>query len=546
MVKSGSKKATIIPAAPESVQKAINKYAYKPLLQRYLRKFFRGVEPGPANGKRVLLFAGLGAMFISPVEILIYHLLRKEGYEVDYMVYDASIPICEIVTRQVVSEGKKEKMLQTLEADTIAQLTAANVAFSFVRESPEVEKILASVGSDVESMLSFAYEGINFGEIIRNVLYRYFKSLTFGEGAADAARSFLKLSLVNYLQVKELVNGHPYDFALYSHGIYASWEPIAEYCRKEGIRFVCYDRAKTSGTVNFNINQPAPDWSMDSAWQRYSEYKLTEDETSWVHGYLRERESQKNDVFAYNFSGREKDPDALRTKLGIPGNCRVITLFTNLIWDAANVARDIAFPTFAECIFSTIEELGNREDLHILVRSHPAEKVLGTSERYAEIIRRRFGTSLPANVTFVEPEMDVNSFSLIDISDIGVVNTSTVGLEFAMSGKPVLLISQTHYRGKGFTFDVENREQYFSTVKQLLAEPALLPMQIALAEKYFYMMMALYQQKMPIHFWKTKFNGYGFKHFNDLPTNERIFALVRMFDDETLKDLVTWPRNAQG
>lgn len=539
----GSKKATIIPAVPEVLQKAINKYSYKPLLVRYLRRFYKGVEPGPSNGKRVLLFAGLGAMFISPVETLIYHLLRKEGYEVDYMVYDASIPTCEIVTRQVVSEGKKAQMLQTLEADSIAQLSAANVAYRFVKESPEVEKILAAIGNDVDSMLSFVYEGVNFGEFVSNVLYRYYKSLTFGEDVADAARCFLKLSLINYLQVKELAKEHTYDFAAFSHGIYASWGPVVEYCRQTGLRYICYDRAKTTGTINFNINQPSPDWSMDSAWERYAGYQLTAEETAWVHDYLQDRELQKNDVFVFNSSGREKDLAALRSKLCIPAGRCVITLFTNLIWDAANVSRDIAFPTFADCIFSTIEELGNREDLHILVRSHPAEKVVGTRERYAEIIRQRFGTSLPANVTFVEPEMDVNSFSIIDISDIGVVNTSTVGLEFALAGKPVLLISQTHYRGKGFTFDVENREHYFSTINQLLTEPALPPMQIALAEKYFYMMMALYQQKLPLHFWKSRFNGYGYRHFNDLPADERIFSLVKMFGDRELTDLVSWPRD---
>ena len=541
MHKKTSRSAAIIPAVPEVLQKAIAKLAYRPLLQSYLRGFFKTAKPGPSNGKRVLLFAGIGAMYVSPVEMLIYHLLRREGYEVDYLVYDATIPTCEVVTRQVVAEGRKEALLKSLEEDAVAQLSAAKVDYTIVKPSPAIESLMAAVVDDVEAMLSFSFEGIQFGEIIRNVLYRYFKSLTFTEEAADAARNFLKLSLINYFQVKELVRSHRYDFALFSHGIYASWEPIADFCRKQGIRFICYDRAKTSGTFNFNINQPAPDWSMDTAWQRYSGRSLTEREYSWVRSYFRERESQKNDVFAYNFSEREKDLDLLRKRLGIPPGMRTITLFTNLIWDAANVARDIAFPSFTDCICRTIEEFADSKDVQVIIRSHPAEKVLGTSERYSEVIRRRFGDSLPSNVTIVEPEMDVNSFSIIDISDIGVINTSTVGLEFAMCGKPALLISHTHYRGKGFTFDMESPDHYFNTLRKLLEKPDLQPMQISLAEKYFYMMMARYQQKMPVRFWKTKFNGYGYASIDDLPGDERILELVKMFGDDTLTDLVSWP-----
>jgi hypothetical protein len=61
--------------------------------------------------------------------------------------------------------------------------------------------------------------------------------------------------------------------------------------------------------------------------------------------------------------------------------------------------------------------------------------------------------ALPANISIIEPEDNINFFSVLELSDIGVGYTSTVGLEMAIEGKPVILISETHYRDKVFTHD---------------------------------------------------------------------------------------------
>jgi hypothetical protein len=60
----------------------------------------------------------------------------------------------------------------------------------------------------------------------------------------------------------------------------------------------------------------------------------------------------------------------------------------------------------------------------------------------------------------------------VEIADLGMVYTTTVGMEMAMSGVPVIVIGQTHYRGKGFTLDPDSWEAYASLLAQALADPA--------------------------------------------------------------------------
>jgi hypothetical protein len=79
---------------------------------------------------------------------------------------------------------------------------------------------------------------------------------------------------------------------------------------------------------------------------------------------------------------------------------------------------------------------------------------------------------LPANIHLIGPKEKVNTYDLIDVADVGLVYTTTVGMEMAMNGIPVIVTGQTHYRGRGFTFDPDSWVTYFKTLGQILAKPS--------------------------------------------------------------------------
>ncbi len=508
--------------------------------KRYLRDFYNDINYPLPNKERVLIYAGIGHMYLTPLEILMYHLLKKEGYEVDYYIYDQSIPINEIITEDVIKKTDKDNFWKKSVHNAESLLKAANVKYDFISLPPEINNLIAPVKDDLERIFTFEYDGIDFGETVKGVMYRFYKSISFGENAMLRANEFLQTSLTNYFQIKKLFSRNRYKYVFFSHGIYCTWQPVLEYCKRNRISFVSYDRGKRSGTANFNINQPSPDWSFNDAWIRYSNRELTPEEEKKVDEYLSERELQKTDVYTFNSAKRSENIDGVKKLLNIDPHAKVITIFTNLIWDAANVARDIAFPSALDCIEQTIKYFAGNKNVHILIRSHPAEKVIGTRERYDSLIKERFNDHLPANVTIIEPELEINSFTVIDISDIGVVNTSTVGLEFAMLGKPVILISETHYRNKGFTYDGTSAEDYFNKIDFLLTHLAPMPEQVKLARKYFYMMMFLYQKPIPIKFCENYFEEYTVKNLNELSYEEPLYQVIRFLEKDNVKDFIFW------
>src|SRR5690349_23162463 len=48
--------------------------------------------------------------------------------------------------------------------------------------------------------------------------------------------------------------------------------------------------------------------------------------------------------------------------------------------------------------------------------------------------------------------------------------TTTVGVETAMNGIPVISCGDTHYRDRGFTIDPDSWDEYFATLERVLSD----------------------------------------------------------------------------
>ncbi len=115
--------------------------------------------------------------------------------------------------------------------------------------------------------------------------------------------------------------------------------------------------------------------------------------------------------------------------------------------------------------------------------------------------------SLPAHFRLIEAQDPINTYDLIELADLGMVYTTTTGMEMAMSGVPVIVAGQTHYRGKGFTLDPDSWQSHEDLVEKVLAAPAehkLNRSQVDSAWKYAYHFFFDYPCQFPWHlldFW---------------------------------------------
>jgi hypothetical protein len=109
---------------------------------------------------------------------------------------------------------------------------------------------------------------------------------------------------------------------------------------------------------------------------------------------------------------------------------------------------------------------------------------------------------LPEHIHLIKPEDSTNTYDLIAAADLGLVYTTTVGMEMAMSGVPVIVVGETHYSQKGFTIDPQSWVKYYKTIGAILQDPdgyRLTDEQIDLAWAYAYRFFFDYPRPIPWH-----------------------------------------------
>ena len=168
--------------------------------------------------------------------------------------------------------------------------------------------------------------------------------------------------------------------------------------------------------------------------------------------------------------GRARPPRAaskLREALGLDERPLVL-LATNVLGDSLTLGRQVFSQSMAEWIARTVQYFAGRPDVQLVIRIHPGE-VLTHGQSMADVVRQVL-PRLPEHIRLIGPKEKVNTYDLIEVADLGLVYTTTVGMEMAMYGVPVIVSGQTHYRGRGFTYDPDSWVTYFKLLGQMLEQ----------------------------------------------------------------------------
>ncbi|MCU0268687.1 MAG: capsular biosynthesis protein [Acidimicrobiales bacterium] len=246
-------------------------------------------------------------------------------------------------------------------------------------------------------------------------------------------------------------------------------------CEQRSIDVVTYERAFLKETLVFSRDRPAGFYDFSAEWA-HQRRPLEPGEDAELDTYLAAR--HQGQAFDQFWTFREHEVER--------STGRLVTLFTNLTWDTAVIGRDCAFPDIRSWLVAVVEAFGERPEHRLVIRVHPSELHLPgkiTRDSLEAYLDERFPT-LPSNVTIIRSADTTSSYPLMDASDVGLVYTSTTGLELALSGTPVIVAGDTHYRGKGFTIDVETPEGFLAALDAALADPSPLRPDVVRAREY--------------------------------------------------------------
>jgi hypothetical protein len=197
--------------------------------------------------------------------------------------------------------------------------------------------------------------------------------------------------------------------------------------------------------------------------------------------------------------------ESIRAKMGLDAR-PVVLLATNVLGDSLTLGRNVFSKSMAEWITRTVQYFADRRDAQLVIRVHPGER-LTHGPSMVEVVKAAV-PELPENIHIIGPLEKLNTYDLMEFTSLGLVFTTTTGLEMSLNGIPVIACGNTHYRERGFTLDPTSYDDYFDILNDRLSdtgEHQLTDAQVELAWRYAYYFFFDYPRPFPwrlISFWE--------------------------------------------
>ena len=436
-----------------------------------------------------------GSTFHLYIETLLALGLKKKGHHVIFLIDDNTLPIHELKRR-----GNE-----------------TNWDYEAQRDYIFASKFLENIGLEFISISEFIKDTDNlkynkkYDSILEATLLKQYK---VGVISDDLPLLNEKIALIKQAIAiseaigKKLVKIRP-NSVIMSHGIYSTWGPVFQVLDEYAIPILVHGRGKKRHSQVFNWNKTGDSWDVSEEWKKVKDKDLTEIQLKEINDYLASRISHKDDVFVYNF-GKETSQNETIAYLGLDVDKPIYTLFTNVLWDAASAQREIAFKNPVEWVIETIAWFNKHPEKQLIVKIHPAEIVIGTNMPFYDIIVSRITPN--ENIRIIKPNEKVNSWSIYDITTLGIVHTTTAGMEMPLVNKPCLVVSKTHYRAKGFTIDIDSKEAYFKLLENFDSNSINYEENKMIALKYAYLLFIRYQVPFNMFFEEISTNITGFRY----------------------------------
>jgi hypothetical protein len=184
----------------------------------------------------------------------------------------------------------------------------------------------------------------------------------------------------------------------------------------------------------------------------------------------------------------------------------VVMLAANVLGDSLTLGRDIFSASMTEWITKTVQYFAKRTDVQLVIRVHPGEKLVPQAKSMGTVVKEAL-PEIPSHIHIIGALDNINTYDLIEIADVGLAYTTTVGLETAMNGRPVISCGRTHYRRRGITLDPNTWDEYYATLEEVLGDIPAHQMdekQIEFAWNYAYRFFFEYPRPFPwrlMNFW---------------------------------------------
>jgi hypothetical protein len=435
---------------------------------------------GPARGPKVLLAsAAQGWDEIKlVVESTLAMALRLRGADVAVLVCNRTLPACEVtpwgngdpepgpVAPRRRGFEKSEScrscthQLERLFSDLpVRRVRLSDFAAPHRIKAAErdVEKL------SPEDFRAYRYKGVNVGEYAFSSMLRATLrgTLEDDELTRTMYRRYL-FSIAYYIDVLErFFAAEGPERVVVGDGVYAMMGTLCQFAESRSVPAVTWGIPLRKQTLWLERGDSVHRKLLAEPREIWDGFEFTPEQERLIDEYLSEKRLGGKDYLAYHGDSVE-DHASIRRELGLEDGRPIVSLFTNVLWDAQIFYNGTAFDGMLDWLEETIRWFERRPDRVLAIRIHPAESrgFTPTRQPIADEIARRF-PAVPSNVKVIVPDNRISSYALAEMSRAALIYGARMGWEVAALGTPLVVAGEAFSRGKGFSTDASTRDEYF-------------------------------------------------------------------------------------
>ncbi|MDB2338300.1 hypothetical protein N9V66_06390, partial [Amylibacter sp.] len=286
-----------------------------------------------------------GEVAITAVESLLSAALTVRGANVHVLLCDgiAACQLCDITrfssTKNFVENGLPKYVCKAcckagMKIYGSLALTTHKMSDYLDEADLEFARDLAE-NHPVDQIKVLKINSVPVGEHAFAGTCRYFAKADFSDEPykESVLRKYLYSALLVMRSTQKLMNEIDYTCVLLNHGIYIPQGVIAEVARHNKTRIVTWNTAYRKQCFIFSHNDTYHHELMYEPNSNWENIELNKETDHKITKYIESRSVGINDWISFNNVPRSDDEN-LRTALNIENNKKIVTMYTNVMWDA--------------------------------------------------------------------------------------------------------------------------------------------------------------------------------------------------------------------
>jgi hypothetical protein len=422
---------------------------------------------------RILIFSPYACRYhLTAYEGTIAKACQIRGAKVDYILCDGLLPECDMHWDSFPDNAPRPLHI----CDSCQTRAKRNLGFSefgfpyrwlghFVSERERRDAFNWAQGllpSEIRQAIFMEYP---LGEWVMSSVISYFRQYPPDINnwrVVNAYRGFVYSARIVGVGLTNYLKEYSVDSALLFNGRQSITRVAFEVFRRLGIRVLTHETPFYQ-RGHLMVKPNARCWSIEpfnDFWRMWGQVPLTkfslEDTLKWLQN---RRYGNGLSWYAYNTPHISKL--SVRKTLGLNPRKRLLALFTSSTDETAGDPElQGPFESQSAWVQEVVEWVRERNDSELVIRVHPhlaGKTGLGkASDEFNFYLKMK--SDLPENVRIILPNDSLNSYALMGEADICLSYGSSVGIEMALLGKPVVLASRCFYEKGSHILNIISRQ----------------------------------------------------------------------------------------